>query len=144
MKCRYRLCKPLCCARWKILQFIHYFFSVLLGYSAWNIQYFAWRSSKTSLILNTKPTKWKVSRLKALVIFACSDNIIWGWVMKWHESQLHVLFSLVCLIWKLWSHCGNSYAAVVDEAVKKEQVKIFQLLINRLNDCRKVWSYCYS
>nr|WFS86393.1 STAT2 [Lateolabrax japonicus] len=27
--------------------------------------------------------------------------------------------------------------AVVDEAVKKEQVKIFQLLINRLNDCRK-------
>lgn len=37
----------------------------------------------------------------------------------------------VILLWKL---------AVVDEAVKKEQMRVCQLLINRLNECKKVWS----
>lgn len=41
------------------------FATVLLGCSAWNIRCYTWRSSKMSLILNSKPTRWKVGRLNA-------------------------------------------------------------------------------
>lgn len=32
----------------------------------------------------------------------------------------------------------ETVAVVMDEAVKKEQNKLFQVLINRVNECRKV------
>lgn len=35
-------------------------------------------------------------------------------------------------------------AAVTDEAVKREQLKTFQILINSLNEGRKVWRYYYD
>lgn len=49
-------------------------------------------------------------------------------------------FVLVFVMWKFSSHHGNFYAAVVDEARKNEQIRALQLLVNKLNDCRKVWS----
>uniref|UniRef100_A0A669CYD4 Signal transducer and activator of transcription n=1 Tax=Oreochromis niloticus TaxID=8128 RepID=A0A669CYD4_ORENI len=53
------------------------------------------------------------------------------------KSELHVLFVLVFVMWKFSSHHGNFYAAVVDEARKNEQIRALQLLVNKLNDCRK-------
>lgn len=38
----------------------------------------------------------------------------------------------------------NFGAAVTDEAVKREQLKTFQILINSLNEGRKVWRYYYD
>lgn len=37
----------------------------VVAHSVWNMQLYAWRSSKMSLILSIKPTRWKVRTLKA-------------------------------------------------------------------------------
>lgn len=101
--------------------FIHVFLCTL-GYSAWSIQCYVWRSSKMSLILNTRLTRWKVMGFQisgyicmlwwsSLMIHIIRELVIW--VIKRRESQLPVSFCFgpsyletVIPPRKWWSSCG--------------------------------------
>lgn len=110
----FALCNDVLLCGWYNI-FTANFFLCSLGFSAWTMQCYVWKSSKMSLILNTKLTRWKVSILKSCgYIFASCVilYVLWRWVIKWHDSQLHVVFCL-CLsnmetvipLWKLLCSC---------------------------------------
>lgn len=123
----------LCCfpILWQFKPFLVTLCFPVLGCSAWNMQSYAWKSSKMSLILNTKPTCWKVSALKISEGFSCLLTVLW-------VTSACRLYVLLCLPWKL---TVETEAATADEALKREQFKTLQMLVNKLNECRKVFSF---
>lgn len=83
-----------------------------------------------SLILNTKPTQWRVRALK----YASEYEQL-------HGLNLRYMLSFTCLFGNCDLTLETFFSARGDETDRNQQMKVLQLLVNRLNDCRKVRSY---
>lgn len=83
-----------------------------------------------SSISNTKLSRWKVG--------SCGFTLILGQPSLKMTNKM--CFLMPCVGNR--DPIAETVAVVMDEAVKKEQNKIFQVLINRLNECRKVRLTC--
>lgn len=83
-----------------------------------------------SLISNTKPSRWKVG--------SCTFTLICGQCFR---KMTDKMTCRLCLWSVSYGNCDSTLettAVVTDQAVKKEQDRQLQVLINRLDECRKV------
>lgn len=62
--------------------------------------------------------------------------------MSADSALSHICMPSLCFaLSSMETHCGNCEAATADEALKREQFKTLQMLVNKLNECRKVFSF---